>query len=118
LFGGLTAHLLYTRASAIVKHPDESIKSLTATDHLLYQYPMPAKKKFAPKTKNQRCKVKFCRTCLPCWEHCQGSDDALHEPDMNSARSVVEDPGVVDYTCKHCGQSGSARVKPEDVVFS
>lgn len=115
---GLLAHLLYIHVPAIVKHPNESIKSLTATDHLLYQYPMPAKKPFQPKTKNQRCKVPNCRTVLPCWDHCQAVADALHVPDMNSARSVVEDPGVVDYTCKHCGQSGSARVKPEDVVFS
>jgi hypothetical protein len=27
-------------------------------------------------------------------------------------------PGVLDFTCKLCGQTGSSMVKPEDVVFS
>lgn len=71
-----------------------------------------------PKTKGH-CNVRTCRAVLPCWEHCQDSFDGLHEPDMASAFvGDGADVGVVDFNCRHCGQSGSLKVRPEDVVFS
>lgn len=77
---------------------------------------MPAKK--TPKTKG-RCKVNTCRCMLPCWKHCQDNEGGLHEPDLTSAHvGDGADAGVVDFNCTHCGQSGSLKVKPEDVVFS
>lgn len=77
---------------------------------------MPAKH---PKTKG-RCKANTCRCMLPCWDHCQDNPDSvLHEPDLSSARQADGAlVGVLDFNCKHCGQSGSLRVKSEDVVFS
>lgn len=44
-----------------------------------------------------------------CYEHCNGSDDGKHQLDGFSVVQADME-GVVDVSCKNCGQSGSVSI--------
>jgi len=49
------------------------------------------------------------------YEWCQQSVDGLHEADPFSAQQADGTEFIVDYTCRHCGQSGAVIVNPKDI---
>lgn len=71
----------------------------------------------ASKKKFEKCRVKGCQVLLPCYDHCQGTPNGEHEADPFSASQADDTEFVVDYTCKHCHQSGGVRVEPKDIQW-
>ena len=57
------------------------------------------------------------RTEAECYEHCHKAEDGKHEADPNSASIPAGSEFLVDYTCKHCGSSGSLAVNPDDIMW-
>jgi len=60
-----------------------------------------------------------CKHCSKenCLEHCQETEDGKHEADPQSATVPAGSEFLVDYTCKHCGQSGSLAVDEKDIMW-
>ena len=74
------------------------------------------------------CDDKPCKVCNEesCYAHCQESASGEHEVEPNSANSseseadnVLRESGtiVVDFNCRHCGQSGSVSVMATEVAW-
>jgi len=58
-----------------------------------------------------------CRHCgeTGCYKHCNDADDAIHVLDRTSSvQADVE--GVVDVSCKLCGQGGSFAIPNDDEI--
>lgn len=53
------------------------------------------------------------------WERCDSpkAKDGKHEADPRSAQQADGTDFVVDIFCKHCGQSGSVPIDPEDIQW-
>ena len=75
------------------------------------------------------CDDKPCKVCKEknCYAHCQDSASGEHEVAPDSADSseserdnVLRKDGtiVVDFNCRHCGQSGSVGVHATDIAWS
>ena len=72
----------------------------------------------ATKKKVEKCKSKGCQVLLPCYDHCQESRDGEHEADPCSAQQARGVAFIVDYNCKHCGQSGGVCVESMDIAWN
>ena len=56
-----------------------------------------------------------------CYEHCYANNSGKHEViQMNNVATYIVDEGaiIVDFACRRCGQSGSARLKSSDVQWT
>jgi hypothetical protein len=60
-----------------------------------------------------------CKHCSKtnCYEHCQETEDGKHEADPTSGTVPAGSEFLVDYTCKHCGQSGAVAVDPKEIQW-
>lgn len=61
-----------------------------------------------------------CRHCGKerCYAHCQKADDAKHEADPETiTKADTNGDFIVDILCKHCNQSGSTRIDPQDIQW-
>ena len=59
-----------------------------------------------------------------CYEHCSGAAHGKHAIDFDhwpiiaqGYDFVAEGCFVLDLYCKHCGQSGSVTISPDDVMW-
>jgi hypothetical protein len=52
------------------------------------------------------------------WDVCDDSEDGKHEVDPLSAQQAPGCPMVVDYNCKHCGQSAGVSVALDALQWS
>lgn len=52
-----------------------------------------------------------------CFIHCHDNTSGVHEANPRSATQADGSDFVVDYTCKHCGQSGSVAVPEADITW-
>jgi len=61
----------------------------------------------------------LCKHCSRenCYEHCQETEDGNHEADPESGTVPAGCEFLVDYTCKHCGLSGSLAVESSDIMW-
>lgn len=71
----------------------------------------------ATKKKVEKCKVRGCQVLLPCYDHCQEAVDGQHEADPSSGVAPKMPDFVIDYNCRHCGQSGAVAVNPKDIQW-
>lgn len=51
------------------------------------------------------------------WEKCEGNKNGKHIPDPLSATQAQKAEFVVDYCCKNCSWTGSARIIPEEISW-
>ncbi len=63
-----------------------------------------------------------CPHCveIDCYVHCYETAEGKHEADPKSASSGPQDGDaniVVDFNCKHCGQSGGLAVDPKNIQW-
>jgi hypothetical protein len=71
--------------------------------------------------KKRKKQVQLCRHCqvfLPCYDHCQETEDGAHLPDPYSATQAEDTKFTVDYNCKLCGQSGGVQILPENIEWN
>ena len=62
------------------------------------------------------CKVKGCGK-EQCHEHCQVAANGCHQADPKSARAANSVDWIIDFWCRHCGQSGAVKVDPADIQW-
>lgn len=49
------------------------------------------------------------------YEKCDESKNGKHEADPASGQVAHRENFIIDFTCKHCGQSGSVAIDPKDI---
>lgn len=54
-----------------------------------------------------------CKICgvEECYEHCQVAANGCHQADPGSAQAADSLDWIIDFTCRHCGQSGSISLR-------
>lgn len=57
------------------------------------------------------------RVSEPNYNVCERAVDGKHTADPQSAVQADDTDFIVDYRCKHCGQSGAVAVEPRDIQW-
>ena len=86
---------------------------------------MPSRTKKSPKGLCSACEKaeeSYCTHCPVCGEdqceeHCYESQTGEHEAGPRSGSIPDGVDFVVDFTCRHCGQSGGLAVDPRDIQW-